>query len=257
MSIESVPSEPIPEQQPIPEITPQEQPIDTEPAPQEQEVKSFSPDIKLGQGNCFEILNLPEDADEGQIKERFRELTKAYHPDKGGNQADFIKLHEAYDEAKKAAENGGDDGVAPEAIMVAAAGVSASGMPKFSNNPEARRSAEDAVVTARTIAEKERNLSEAQKAQTFADIERQKEFERRANQEHEEVQEFMRKTAIENEAKQRKRDEINRRDYEKLRAEFTRDAFMGVIFPSQELMSQSEIDQMASFGRILQAADKE
>lgn len=41
-------------------------------------------------------LGLPPDAGADMIKKRFRELAKKYHPDKGGNSDDFIKLIEAY-----------------------------------------------------------------------------------------------------------------------------------------------------------------
>lgn len=46
-----------------------------------------------------EILNwmgLPHDATADDIKKRFRELAKKYHPDTGGDSSDFIKLMENY-----------------------------------------------------------------------------------------------------------------------------------------------------------------
>ena len=41
-------------------------------------------------------LGLPYDADFGMIKSRFRELAKIYHPDAGGDSADFIGLMNDY-----------------------------------------------------------------------------------------------------------------------------------------------------------------
>lgn len=41
-------------------------------------------------------LGLPPDAGAEMIKKRFRDLAKKYHPDKGGNANDFIKLIEDY-----------------------------------------------------------------------------------------------------------------------------------------------------------------
>lgn len=41
-------------------------------------------------------LSLAFDADEAAIKQRFRTLAKAYHPDAGGNDEDFIRLMEIY-----------------------------------------------------------------------------------------------------------------------------------------------------------------
>ena len=44
-------------------------------------------------------LNLPFDADERDIKKRFRELAKKYHPDTGGDAAKFIELMKVYEKA--------------------------------------------------------------------------------------------------------------------------------------------------------------
>lgn len=41
-------------------------------------------------------LDLPFDANEQAVKKRFRELAKRYHPDTGGDAAQFVALMEAY-----------------------------------------------------------------------------------------------------------------------------------------------------------------
>lgn len=46
-------------------------------------------------------INLPSDADELTIKQRYRELIKRYHPDKGGNQEKAMRLLEVYQKLKK------------------------------------------------------------------------------------------------------------------------------------------------------------
>ena len=42
-------------------------------------------------------LGLPPSADAGMIKQKFRELSKIYHPDAGGGAGDFIRLMEDYE----------------------------------------------------------------------------------------------------------------------------------------------------------------
>jgi len=44
----------------------------------------------------YQILGVPEDASEEQIKKRFRELAKIYHPDKGGDPEKFKQILKAY-----------------------------------------------------------------------------------------------------------------------------------------------------------------
>jgi len=44
----------------------------------------------------YQILGVPEDASEEQIKKRFRELTKIYHPDRGGDPEKFKQILKAY-----------------------------------------------------------------------------------------------------------------------------------------------------------------
>jgi curved DNA-binding protein CbpA len=44
----------------------------------------------------YQILGVPENADEETIKKAFRELAKKYHPDRGGDVEKFKKIVEAY-----------------------------------------------------------------------------------------------------------------------------------------------------------------
>ncbi len=45
--------------------------------------------------------SLPKDADEKEIKRRFRELAKIYHPDTGGDSVKFTELMEVYKKTLK------------------------------------------------------------------------------------------------------------------------------------------------------------
>ena len=45
----------------------------------------------------YEILGVPRDADEKAIKRAFRKLAAKYHPDKGGDEAKFKEINEAYE----------------------------------------------------------------------------------------------------------------------------------------------------------------
>jgi len=47
--------------------------------------------------SALALLDLPFNADERDIKKRFRELAMKHHPDKGGLAADFIELMRAYE----------------------------------------------------------------------------------------------------------------------------------------------------------------
>lgn len=47
--------------------------------------------------SLLERLGLPFDADQRDIKKRFRELAKQYHPDTGGDADKFIELMQVYE----------------------------------------------------------------------------------------------------------------------------------------------------------------
>ena len=53
----------------------------------------------------FKTLNLPPTATPAEVKQRFRELSMAHHPDHGGDAGAFIELHEAYLRAYTIAKN--------------------------------------------------------------------------------------------------------------------------------------------------------
>ena len=52
--------------------------------------------IKIYDPNILSKLNLSINADEYDIKKKFRELAKIHHPDTGGDAAKFIELMDAY-----------------------------------------------------------------------------------------------------------------------------------------------------------------
>ena len=47
--------------------------------------------------NYYEILSVPENANNDEIKKSYRKLAMEHHPDKGGNEEKFKKISEAYD----------------------------------------------------------------------------------------------------------------------------------------------------------------
>jgi DnaJ-domain-containing protein 1 len=55
-------------------------------------------DAPIYNPSLLEQLGLPPIADETDVKKRFRDLAKEYHPDTGGNPVKFIKLMEVYRE---------------------------------------------------------------------------------------------------------------------------------------------------------------
>ncbi len=50
---------------------------------------------------CLNDLEFSTYPTEQELKTRYRELAKKYHPDKGGNAKDFEKISKAYNEALK------------------------------------------------------------------------------------------------------------------------------------------------------------
>ncbi|MBN2878701.1 MAG: DnaJ domain-containing protein [Clostridia bacterium] len=59
--------------------------------------------LEGGEVNSAQLLyrlGLPEYADIADIKSRFRELSRKYHPDAGGTEEEFIELYNIYEELK-------------------------------------------------------------------------------------------------------------------------------------------------------------
>lgn len=54
-------------------------------------------DMSFYSPNMLNQMGLPFNADSDDIKKRFRELAKKYHPDTGGNDKEFIELMENYE----------------------------------------------------------------------------------------------------------------------------------------------------------------
>lgn len=50
---------------------------------------------------CFAFLQFDQKPSKDELKSRYRDLVKVYHPDKGGTEEQFIKLHTAYEECLK------------------------------------------------------------------------------------------------------------------------------------------------------------
>jgi hypothetical protein len=53
--------------------------------------------LDLQEPELLTFLDLPYDADKNLIKKRFRELSKTYHPDEGGDKDKFIELMDMMD----------------------------------------------------------------------------------------------------------------------------------------------------------------
>ncbi len=45
----------------------------------------------------FRLLHLQAEVSLAEVRTRYRELAKHYHPDAGGNHADFLALQQAYE----------------------------------------------------------------------------------------------------------------------------------------------------------------
>lgn len=46
--------------------------------------------------SCCEVLGLPDDVKQEDIRKKFRKLVLTCHPDRGGDPNDFIRIYEAY-----------------------------------------------------------------------------------------------------------------------------------------------------------------
>ena len=46
--------------------------------------------------DLYEILDLPKDCSEDEIKKKYKKLAFVHHPDRGGNPEEFKKITEAY-----------------------------------------------------------------------------------------------------------------------------------------------------------------
>lgn len=64
-------------------------------AKQSSKIKQYDLD-ELHKSNLYSILNVKENATKEQIKKSYRDLSKIYHPDKGGCPEDFLNLNKAY-----------------------------------------------------------------------------------------------------------------------------------------------------------------
>ena len=51
--------------------------------------------------NAYQILGLPDHAEFEDIRKKYLQLAKKYHPDNGGNEQDFTKITQAYDTLEK------------------------------------------------------------------------------------------------------------------------------------------------------------
>jgi len=120
--------------------------------PQRETQRQPSPDIRLGSGNCWEVLGLPRGASGEQINEAQRRLAMKFHPDRPGGSNEAMKaINLACENARKAAANG-ESGIAPEAVMAAGAGVAESQMTDRDITPEQMQAAMDAMSAANNLA---------------------------------------------------------------------------------------------------------
>lgn len=54
-----------------------------------------------GRDQALLVFGLDEDADQREIKVRYKELASVHHPDRGGDAKEFIRLREAYEVLKR------------------------------------------------------------------------------------------------------------------------------------------------------------
>lgn len=57
----------------------------------------FNPTLMGKRSNSHEILGVDIDASKSEIKRAYREKVLETHPDKGGNNEEFIRIQEAYE----------------------------------------------------------------------------------------------------------------------------------------------------------------
>jgi len=61
-------------------------------------VDDAGPNISL---NCWDVLGIEKTDDESIIRKAYHKLAREYHPDKGGDKADMIRLNNAYEYAMR------------------------------------------------------------------------------------------------------------------------------------------------------------
>jgi preprotein translocase subunit Sec63 len=49
--------------------------------------------------NWWNILGVSQNASLTEVKHAYREMCKTHHPDVGGNESDFVRITEAYEQA--------------------------------------------------------------------------------------------------------------------------------------------------------------
>jgi|LauGreDrversion4_2_1035121.scaffolds.fasta_scaffold1473684_1 molecular chaperone DnaJ len=54
----------------------------------------------MNEKNYYHLLDLPDFSDIDTIKNKYKQLVKMHHPDKGGNREDFDIIKQAYDYLK-------------------------------------------------------------------------------------------------------------------------------------------------------------
>ena len=65
---------------------------------QQQDEMTMLRDIPLHLQAEYILLQLPAEASLADVRTLYRELAKLYHPDAGGNHADFLALQQAYEQ---------------------------------------------------------------------------------------------------------------------------------------------------------------
>tara|TARA_R110000868_G_scaffold14650_2_gene67813 strand:+ start:597 stop:974 length:378 start_codon:yes stop_codon:yes gene_type:complete len=65
---------------------------------EEEHNPDFEEYYPLRRSDSYDILGLDRDSSKEEIKMKFRKLALETHPDKGGSEAEFIKVREAYEQ---------------------------------------------------------------------------------------------------------------------------------------------------------------